>query len=102
MIRLAAILAMLSASCAFAGSQLKPPARYDHPFAGEVQIIRHQSGNIERLCGYDKPGIVRGCASVVDGVCVIQIAVYAKISDPAMLIRHETAHCNGWPEDHPE
>ncbi len=96
MIRLALVLAMCWASQASAHVSLKPPAEYDRPFAGETKVIYHPSSNIAKQCGIKRAAPVRGCGGVHGGVCVVQIARYATISDPAMLIRHEVAHCNGW------
>lgn len=86
----------LMAGAAAADVQLKPPAEYDYPFHGEVVINYVQSGNVRRQCGHPDRAIVRACARVESGKCIITLAVYAKISSRQMLIRHETAHCNGW------
>jgi hypothetical protein len=39
--------------------------------------------------------VISGCAHRVAGRCLI-----TRIDDPGVA-RHELAHCNGWPPDHP-
>ena len=75
---------------------LQPPPEYDHAYVGTVFIMRLPKADIGAECGADRKEPVRGCAQVVRGVCVIKIAMKAKISNRAMLVRHEIAHCNGW------
>lgn len=74
-----------------------PPAIYDHPFAGMREIIAVPFDDIYSHC---KPYTVYACAPVApkDGVCRIFYVAGKMTPD---LLRHETAHCNGWPADHP-
>jgi len=81
-----------------------PPPEYDHPFNGEVIII---DTNDPAPCRNGDP-TVGACTTPVEstgGKCVIRLAKRrvieawgVKVED---LIRHETAHCNGWPGSHP-
>lgn len=99
---------------------LLPPAQYDHPPA--VPVVEHvlPFEVLQQWCGsFPKVGGTRGmgrppagqyfngCSStlVVEGkpMCFVW---YLPGSDPRQddvqtVIRHERAHCNGWPGDHP-
>lgn len=82
-----------------------PPAVYDHQFHGTVQIHQHRMGEVERYCGLFTP--VLGCTPIggLGGVCHINIVTPGLdgISKSFYLrvLRHEMAHCNGWPAGHP-
>lgn len=81
-----------------------PPARFDHPFNGVTDIRQINAKTVHKQCGkllgLNIRGVVRGCANVVAGVCVIYIAKKSDALDFDLLIRHERAHCNGWPPNH--
>jgi hypothetical protein len=83
---------------------LLPPAQYDHPPSMPViervlpwnELQRICRGVIERekfntATGYG----AWGCSVVKDGKCYV-----ARIDVPGVR-RHELAHCNGWPKNHP-
>ena len=83
---------------------LLPPAQYDHPPSMPViervlpwnELQRVCRGVIERekfttATGYG----AWGCSVVKAGKCCV-----ARIDVPGVR-RHELAHCNGWPRDHP-
>jgi hypothetical protein len=77
---------------------LAPPPQYDHPYSGQVIEQRLSQAELMRLCR----GPAEGCASVNNGVC--HIALPASEKDARVLAamrRHELAHCNGWPANHP-
>lgn len=79
-----------------------PPAIYDHPPTIPV---------IERIMGWDEVSAfcskaahrilmpwehISGCSGIAsDGKC------YVFRLDDRFVRRHELAHCNGWPKDHP-
>lgn len=81
---------------------LIPPPQYDFPPTIPV---------IERIMGWDEvsafcaplagraliPGEhINGCSSIAsNGVC------YIWRLDDRFVARHERAHCNGWPGNHP-
>jgi hypothetical protein len=106
MIRLATVLA-IAATAAGAGTPLLPPAEYDHPYAGTVDLYLVDGSNTWAECrryGGMKgiPFKVGGCAWVAeDGTCVVFVAMRSKRAPVEDIIRHEVAHCNGWPADHP-
>jgi hypothetical protein len=87
-------------------SPLAPPPEYDHGFVGVVTVTRvSDRGKMEEICR--KPRAI-GCAShYTAGGCHIYVLDDETLSRlvvpiPYLLIyRHEIAHCNGWPADHP-
>lgn len=110
--RVCGILAALSVSAALAtgaaATPLEPPERFDHPYPGDVQINLMDSRFVGRECrewsGGPAPSDAAGCAWVADDsarTCVVVIAARTKKAPIADIIRHEIAHCNGWPADHP-
>ena len=96
MIARALLISLTLATPTCASVPLQPPAQYDHAYPGQVFMMRLPKADIRAECGSTRKEPVRGCAQVVRGVCVIKIAMKAKISNRAMLVRHEIAHCNGW------
>ena len=94
-----------------------PPAEYDKPYEGILMFQRLPLEQIQKIC---VPGQI-GCAmpiSTFNGgkqwqiningnrvACVIFLVPDSYLKehhqDPKDAIRHETAHCNGWPGDHP-
>ena len=94
-----------------------PPAEYDKPYEGILMFQRLPLEQIQKICA---PGQI-GCAmpiSTFNGgkqwqiningnrvACVIFLVPDSYLKehhqDPKDAIRHETAHCNGWPGDHP-
>jgi hypothetical protein len=94
-----------------------PPAEYDKPYEGILMFQRLPLEQIQKIC---VPGQI-GCAmpiSTFNGgkqwqinmngnrvACVIFLVPDSYLKehhqDPKDAIRHETAHCNGWPADHP-
>lgn len=85
----------------FLGVQM-PPARYDHP-AKNVTVIEHSAGKVNSLCrvlsGYRGKGRILACALPTKRRCVILFP--RGTSRTGRLYRHERAHCNGWPGNHP-
>jgi hypothetical protein len=92
-----------------------PPAEYDRPFAGILMIQRLSMDEITKICLKHRTG----CALVVNtdrGVyinhivgnrtaCIVIITNDADLHKQHALfkdaVRHETTHCNGWPQNHP-
>jgi hypothetical protein len=74
------------------------PDRYDHPFPGEVNMIRASTEEADWTCQADRR--VNGCTlAVTESQCTVVVS--AGSPHPEYTLRHETAHCNGWPGDHP-
>lgn len=88
---------------------LMPPARYDVPYTGP--LIEHvlTLEQIDKICSgmgvrKSQGQVIFGCARGTETPCVIyipKIAGYITAEDQAKVRRHELAHCNGWPGDHP-
>lgn len=93
-----------------------PPPEYDKPYNGRLLVIDVETtAEFTGLCGIDPAFIyiASACAGIgltakkfgqnVD--CVIVLApetIFARIGATRTLaLRHELAHCNGWPADHP-
>jgi hypothetical protein len=78
---------------------LEPPPQYDHPYRGPVIEQRLSEMQMLLLCHGPTPA----CSWVTKtGVC--HIALPANERDGraiALMRRHETGHCNGWPGHHP-
>lgn len=87
-----------------------PPTRYDHAYRGQVEYVydfpiavaedgqRGYSADDDHMWGYTVPPKRRG------GKCLIHLSPIGSVVDNQVmteemlrvLIRHETAHCNGW------
>jgi hypothetical protein len=82
-------------------AQLEPPAKYNHPYHGPVEERVMPVAEVRALCtSVGASGPFVACAWVSDGVCHIVLPN----DEPAPVStyrRHEIAHCNGWPADHP-
>jgi hypothetical protein len=75
-----------------------PPARFDHPFAGTIEMKWTTSEQIQVYC----PG-TDGVACILSSSpehCVIAFNVDYMI-EYDLIMRHERGHCNGWPSTHP-
>ena len=68
------------------------PSRYDHPFKGRVEVEMNNAP----CSGMEGCTIVGG----QHGVCHIYVSPTHKLPIE-LILRHERAHCNGWPADHP-
>jgi hypothetical protein len=82
-------------------ARLEPPARYDHPYNGQVDERVMQEAQVRSLCmsmGADLGGVA--CSWQSNGTCHIVIPNDGGASVEAFR-QHEIAHCNGWPANHP-
>lgn len=81
-----------------------PPERYDFPYKGELTIVRVHRLEANRLCDSQRTtvfGNVGACAILHSASrCTIIINVDSVMTETSLL-RHEVAHCNGWPGHHP-
>jgi hypothetical protein len=82
-------------------NELEPPARYNHPYNGPVVERVMPVADVRALC-MSKGASARGvaCSWVSDGACYIVLPNDEQAPVPTYR-RHEIAHCNGWPADHP-
>jgi hypothetical protein len=77
---------------------LVPPLQYDHAYNGPVIEQRLSALEVFFLCH----GPTTACSWVSKRVCHIVFSNSEKDDRAIALIRrHETAHCNGWPASHP-
>lgn len=110
LIGLAALLAIGLSHCiaTSAQAQLLPPEEFDHPYDGHLMIehARSEEEVRERCPGGNFPRHALACARVhkYAPMCIIvkvsDDTLRAHGYDPAVVMRHEIAHCNGWPADH--
>jgi hypothetical protein len=87
---------------------IHPPAIYDHAYNGRLSMHEGTMAQVEYYC-HTRQGIVSeyqalGCSIPEGRSCFIMIPriggpVSASIQ--AQIRRHEIAHCNGWPANHP-
>jgi len=92
---------LIAMMCSKAFAQM-PPARYDHKFPGNLTVLRLDRVETVKRCG-STPSLFRivfGCALVMTKTrCVVVVSDASW--HPEVTLRHEIAHCNGWPRDHP-
>jgi len=89
-------------------NQDMPPTEYDHPFNGTMQIysgdrayVWAECSKIYRESGSQMttyPTSILGCSRVENGGSVCHVILYDEdpYFTPQMILRHETAHCNGY------
>jgi hypothetical protein len=81
------------------GRRLMPPARYDY-FNPNVRVVLMPAAEAHELCKKhvrNNPAVM-ACA-LFGNPC--RIIMPKNFSLQAALLRHEMAHCNGWPSSHP-
>ena len=74
---------------------IAPPERYDHPYSGPEIVQMLTIGQIKAICG----DWADACSWLDGRTCRILLPVGGLRLD--FVKRHEEAHCNGWPPDHP-
>ena len=96
-------IAVIAAASGPATWPLAPPAKYDHPFRGRVSITTVATvQEANAACAKYGPRNV-ACATAINGTCYITMVpdhIINQWGPKAQLMRHEVAHCNGWPADH--
>jgi hypothetical protein len=85
-----------------------PPAEYDRPYKGHLEVYKVGGQAEVRATGCPKSAFVAlGCAFwwTNPDKCVVVLADDATIRaaghDPEIVLHHELAHCEGWPAHHP-
>ena len=82
-------------------ARLEPPAQYNHPYNGPVVERVVPAAEVRTLClsmGSDL--LATACSLHSNGTCYIVVPSDGK-APVSNYRRHEIAHCNGWPADHP-
>jgi hypothetical protein len=80
-----------------------PPEEYDHPYQGQTVIRwKDTADEVRDACKTPLlPGL--GCAHLSDGWCIITLPRTPVLKSAGytanVVIRHEMAHCNGWPRE---
>ena len=83
-------------------ARLEPPTRYDHPYNGRVVERVVPKAEVPSLCmpmGADL--LAAACSLEGNGTCSIVLPSDGR-APVATFRRHEIAHCNGWPANHPQ
>jgi hypothetical protein len=82
-------------------AQLEPPEQYDHPYDGQVVERVMPEAEVRSVCmsmGLDLFTVA--CSWHSAGTCHIVLPNDGQ-APIELFRRHEIAHCNGWPADHP-
>jgi hypothetical protein len=83
-----------------------PPVQYDHPYDGDMWILRGNAEQMARLCPLPKNprNYITGCARLVGNTCYVVVADEDILRKTGLsfriVLRHETGHCGGWPPSH--
>jgi hypothetical protein len=102
------------------GKGYMPPSEYDHPFNGRVLVAQILEPEIlRRLCITPPPFFFPPACAGRDLIVFPPESTGLKLESDCqilhlpveylqrhnltvnLIIRHEIAHCNGWPKDHP-
>jgi hypothetical protein len=98
-------IAMMAMTCPALAQLVLPPEEYDHPYEGQMWISWKDSAEEVRAACKTPLAMGLGCAYRIPEGCVIVIArtpvLEAAGVTVTVVMRHETAHCNGWPKEHP-
>ena len=82
-------------------AELEPPAQYNHPYDGQVVERVMPLAEVRTLCmSKGTPFNTLACSWQSDGTCYIVLPNY-RMAPVSAFRRHEIAHCNGWPANHP-
>jgi hypothetical protein len=82
-------------------ARLEPPARYNHPHNGPVVERVLPEAEVRTVCmsmGTDL--FATACSWQRNGTCYIVLPNDKQVPVENFR-RHEIAHCNGWPPNHP-
>jgi hypothetical protein len=109
----AAAVVLVAGTAAQALTVDRPPARYDHTHPN-LLIVETRHSQVPDMCRrllghwhFARHGRLHACASIGDGrsPCLV---VLPRVGANGItkgvrqaLLRHERAHCNGWPGHHP-
>jgi hypothetical protein len=81
-----------------------PPVEYDHPYKGKLTTETVTLEQLRSRC-WNAIQTSLGCAYQSANSCHILLVDEEKIKAAGwtveLMLRHERAHCNGWPQAHP-
>ncbi len=82
-------------------AELEPPEQYNHPYDGPVVERVMPVTEVRALCmSMGAPSSGLACGWVTRDICFIILPSDGQAPVPVYR-RHEIAHCNGWPANHP-
>lgn len=89
-----------------AWSYAEPPAQwFKVPYSGTIRVFYLPESSVNEVCGRHLPPSETanffGCAIPTTVVCLIYITDDEPTATKKIILRHETAHCHGWPGYHP-
>ncbi|OYW31673.1 MAG: hypothetical protein B7Z45_10140 [Azorhizobium sp. 12-66-6] len=89
----------------------RPPGEFDKPVRIQTKISTIPYMEVDKVCSWPMRseeamgGRIEGCARVYNAVCYVVLSaidgVFMTRGKYARLLKHELAHCNGWPSHHP-
>lgn len=94
---------------------LEPPAKYQVEPKIPVKVYRLSMSELQKACFNKFPlGLIYGCSKTLKGPdrCAVFIPKSPVVNigfplppipviTPKMILKHELAHCSGWPRTHP-
>ena len=92
---------LIPPSPALISADLEPPAKYDHPYDGQVVERVMPEDEVRSACmsmGLDS--LTAACSWRINSTCYVFLPTDGQAPVDTYR-RHEIAHCNGWPADHP-
>jgi hypothetical protein len=100
-----AAIVFVGMTCPTLAQRILPPEQYDHPYTGEIFLTRKDStDDVRRLCKLPTSmgaGLLVPLQQLVLDHHSLPMMLEAAGFTQEVVMRHETAHCNGWPKDHP-
>ena len=96
-------LAFLMVLFAVPAHATEPPAEWlDKPYSGTIGVVQLEPEMLKDICT-SRLGEFEdmGCAVVIPDYCGIWIRNDLPPLEYDLVLRHETAHCKGWPQSHP-
>jgi hypothetical protein len=85
---------------------LLPPPQYDKPYTGQLNIATIPYWNMGNVCNMIAPQgqHMEACSfAMTPQQCLVYLPRLSDVGQSRLadLTKHEIAHCNGWPGNHP-
>lgn len=96
-------LAVLTVLIAVPAHAVEPPAKWlTKPYSGTIGVVQLEPAMLKDICT-SRLGLFEdvACAVVIPDYCGIWIRNDLPPLEYDAVLRHEKAHCAGWPGDHP-
>lgn len=96
-------LMLLASGLGASAATMPPPAYAEMHYPHEIRVHFLPYTELNETCEYETGlnATFRGCAVPWPQACDIYILQELSPTDRDMVQAHETAHCKGWPADHP-